>query len=222
MIHGERVTTNNTREFSVFEFYWFILIVICLISLSRMSSMFYCWFVKTSPKFKKCWERGKGYAVYMCIYIWYYFPVMEQSKTCQPDLPNLIIIQWVLLTFQQTHCAHQSYQKNIQTLATMSQHPSCQNEVVQMCTKNEAILLHFQTFSTFLPPPRRLPLTPSVTTKGTATARGPTTATPAAWDSMKTKSKVPVTVGEKKMSLECVRSNQGDEGVSKSKEPLSR
>lgn len=98
-------------------------------------------------------------------------------------------------------------------------HPSCQNEVVQMCTKNAAILLDFQTFNLPIPPPRRLPLTPSVTTKGTATARGPTTATPAAWDSMKTKSKVPVTVGEKKMSLECVRSrnrrHQGDEGLSK-------
>ena len=46
------------------------------------------------------------------------------------------------------------------------------------------------------------PLTPSVTTKGTATARGPTTAMPAACDSMKTRSKVPVTVGEKKMSAD--------------------
>mmetsp|Transcript_79648 Transcript_79648/g.191130 ORF Transcript_79648/g.191130 Transcript_79648/m.191130 type:complete len:203 (-) Transcript_79648:1159-1767(-) len=46
------------------------------------------------------------------------------------------------------------------------------------------------------------PLTPSVTTNGTATARGPTTAMPAAWDSMKTRSKVPVTVGDQKMSAE--------------------
>lgn len=46
-------------------------------------------------KIQKMLRKRKGYGVHTCIYIYmiqYYFPVMEQSKTCQPDLPNLIII----------------------------------------------------------------------------------------------------------------------------------